>query len=128
MRKPPQRDPIRMHQRRATASRRVGEGAQCACGERRPHALIAGSITVICAQCQRRNRGQNIMDNHHIAGAANSPITIPVPVNDHRAELSAAQYDWPKATLENPEANPLLKIAACFRGFTDTLAYLLTTL
>jgi hypothetical protein len=64
------------------------------------------------------------MDNHHVAGKANSPVTIPVPVNDHRARLSVDQYDWPKRTLENPDRSPLIAAAGCVRGFTDTVIYL----
>ncbi len=64
------------------------------------------------------------MDDHHFAGKANSPATIRVPVNDHRARLSVAQSDWPKSTLANPNGSPLLASAACIRGFVDTLLYL----
>jgi hypothetical protein len=31
---------------------------------------------------------------------------MPIAVNDHRAILCVAQYDWPKDTLENPNADP----------------------
>ena len=65
------------------------------------------------------------MDNHHIAGRANHPITISVPANDHRAELSTAQYDWPEETLQNLKGCPLLRGAACVRGFADTIVYLM---
>ena len=65
------------------------------------------------------------MDNHHFAGKANSPTTVPVPVNDHRACLSVAQADWPKSTLVNPQGSPLLAAAACVRGFVDTVLYLI---
>jgi hypothetical protein len=51
-----------------------------------------------------------------------------VPVNDHRADLSVAQGDWPKQTLENPEGSPLLASAGKVRGFTDTNAYLMEKL
>ena len=64
------------------------------------------------------------MDEHHPAGKANNAATISVPVNDHRARLSPAQYDWPKATLENPDGSPLLAAAASVRGFVDTVIYL----
>jgi hypothetical protein len=63
-----------------------------------------------------------------VAGKANDRTTIPVPVNDHRTELSPAQYDWSKATLENPEGSPLLASAACIRGFVDTVIYLIKAL
>jgi len=64
------------------------------------------------------------MDKHHVAGNANSKVTIPVPANDHRAELTEAQYDWPKRTLENPDGSPLLAMAASIRGYVDTVGYL----
>jgi hypothetical protein len=51
-------------------------------------------------------------------------MTIAVPVNDHRAELSEAQHDWPKRTLENPDRSFLLSGAAHIRGFVDILVYL----
>jgi hypothetical protein len=128
MRQSPQRDPIRAHQRRAIAARRVGENAQCACGEKRPEALVSGSTPIICASCQRRRKGQSTMDDHHVAGRANSPITIPVRANDHRAVLSPAQFEWPQDTLENPEGLETLKAAACIRGVADTYDYLANTL
>jgi hypothetical protein len=67
------------------------------------------------------------MDQHHIAGKANSAITIGVPVNDHRAELTVAQQDSPRRTLENPDGSPLLSGAAHIRGFIDTHIYLIKT-
>jgi hypothetical protein len=60
-----------------------------------------------------------------MSAKANGPITIPVPVNDHRAELSVAQQDWPKETLENREGSPLIAAAACIRGYVDTDIYLM---
>ena len=63
------------------------------------------------------------MDNHHIAGKANSPITTSIPANDHQAQLSVAQYDWPPETLENRDGCPLLRGSACIRGFVDTVIY-----
>ena len=65
------------------------------------------------------------MDTHHPAGANNHPATIDVPVNDHRAVLSVAQYDWPSETLENPRRSPVLMIAAWIRRFIDMLGYLI---
>ncbi len=123
-RKLPPQDPIRTYQRKAVASRRVGSGRKCSCGETRPEALIAGSRPTICAACQRKKRGQSTLDAHHVAGESNSPVKIRVPVNDHRATLSPAQYDWPKKTRENPHRSPLLAAAASTRGYVDTTDYL----
>src|SRR5215467_9967630 len=99
-RKLPQTDPIAAYQRKTAAARRIGQNAQCICGEKRPEALITGSVPIICAACKRKQEGKATMDDHHAFGEANdSATTIPVPVNDHRAELSVAQQDWPKRTL-----------------------------
>lgn len=117
-------DPIRRYKRKATAARRIGGDRQCACGESRPEALVAGSKPVMCAACVRKKRGQATEDNHHPAGGANNPATIPIPVNDHRAELNVAQYDWPKETRENPDGSPLLAAAARIRGYLNTTDYL----
>lgn len=119
------RDPIAVDARKATAQRRVGIDARCACGETRPEALIRKANDVGCAECVRTKQGKTIMDNHHVAGKANSPVTIPIPVNDHRARLSVDQYDWPKRTRENPNRSPLLAAAACIRGFINTVVYLM---
>ena len=121
------RDPEAVWIRGARAARRVGVNAQCECGEMRPEAFVSNS-PVICAACDRTAHGKTSMDNHHVAGRANSPITIPLPVNDHRAELSPAQYDWPEATRKNPHGSPLLAFAGCVRGFADTIIYLVKDL
>lgn len=125
-RKLPRRDPRSAYRREAISARRIGEGNKCACGERRPEALIAGSVPVTCAKCNRLRKGQKKTDDHHIAGVANNPTaTIAVPVEDHWADLSTAQRDWPKKTLQNPDHSPLLSAAAHIRGFADLIVYLL---
>lgn len=121
----PQNDPIGAYQRKTTAARRVGENAKCACGEARPEALIAGSKPMICAECKRKQKGKTTMDDHHFGRRANNPLTVPVPVNDHSADLTVAQQDWPKETRDNPDGSPLLAAAACIRGFVDWVVYLM---
>ena len=68
------------------------------------------------------------MDNHHIAGNANSDLTISIRANDHRAHLSEDQKDWPAETLENPDGSPLLMASASIRGFIDVDLYLIEQL
>jgi hypothetical protein len=111
----PKRDPRGTHRRKVVAARRTGVNAACSCGERRPEALIPGK-PITCANCQRIAGGRTTVDQHHFAGRANSPATLPVPVNDHRARLSVAQADWPKSTLVNAEGSPLLAAAAASGG------------
>ena len=122
------KDPIKAAARQARAQRRVGEGAICACGEARPEALITGRKKTICFTCDALQRGKSLLEAHHVAGRANSPVTFEVPINDHRADLSVAQYDWPIATLRNLEGSPLLAASARIRGFIDMLLYLIRSL
>src|SRR5215471_12004564 len=103
-----QNDPIRVNQRKNTAARQVGLNAKCPCGESRPEALVVGSDPAICYECRKKQLGQSTIEDHHYAGAANSEITVPIKANCHRAELSVAQMDWPKPTLQNPDKSPLL--------------------
>jgi hypothetical protein len=124
----PPRDPIAAFERESRAARRVGQGSRCKCGERRPLALIPGSKPTICAACQREKLGRSLLDNHHPAGEANNPTTIPIPVNDHRAILNPEQYDWPQETWENPSGSPLLSGAACVRGYCETNNYMVAEL
>lgn len=126
--RPPSRDPIKTYQRDAAARRRVSPGARCACGETRPRTFIPGSEPLICAKCDRMRHGKSLNDNHHPAGEANSPVTLPIPVNDHRSILNVAQYDWPRLTLENPDGNSYRRMAANIRGYVDTQRYLSDTL
>ncbi len=114
-------DPILAAKRQNIAARRVGVGAACTCGETKPFALVTGSNPVICEECQRRTEGRSTFDDHHVAGEANDPLTVPVPANDHRAVLNVKQYDWPQRTLENRDGSPLLAAAAFIRGFCDTV-------
>jgi len=118
----PKRDPERAYVRKAIAKRRVGQ-RRCKCGESRPEALIPDSAW--CAECQRKHLGTATEDGHHYAGASNDPTKFPVPVNDHRADLTTAQLDWPKQTRENPDGSPALAAAARVRGFVDTVVFLI---
>lgn len=65
------------------------------------------------------------MDEHHFAAKANSPQTVALPANDHRAELNPAQYQWPQNVLENPDGSPLLAAAGMVLGFIDTVVCLI---
>jgi hypothetical protein len=121
------RDPIRAAARRATAARRVGLGAKCACGEDRPEFLIPRRAPVTCYRCERRRLGKSTNDHHHIAGRNNDSTTIPVDANGHR-DLSLNQYDWPTGTLRNQRGSPLLAGAARNRGVVDTNNYLADTM
>lgn len=117
-------NPRARHRREVLASRRVGSGRKSASGEARPQALINRKGRIICHELDRKGRRQSPWDGHHIFGIANSPVCLLVPVNDHRAVLSPAQYDWPRKTLKNRYGSPTLVHAAKIRGFGDLLIYL----
>jgi len=122
----PERDPEAAYARRAIAERRLGPNAKCTCGEARPEALIREKARAICHECKRKENDVKTEDDHHFAGQRNSSVTIPVPANDHVAELNAAQQDWQKQTRQNPDGSPLIAAAGCIRGFIDTVLYLLS--
>ena len=123
-----QRDPIRAHQRKSVSARRVGKNSRCKCGEARPEALIAGSKPIICAACQRRKQGLAVIDLHHVAGRKNSAIVAPVNVNDHRAVLSATQFDWPKLATKNRSARELIEASQSLWAVINYIEYLLNRL
>lgn len=127
-RKLPSRDPIGKELRRSRAQRRVGIDSKCDCGETRPEALIPTFTPMNCARCSRKQRGHSVLDRHHVAGKANHDLTIPIPVNDHRAILNEDMQDWPEETLENPNRSPLLAAAGCIRGFCSFVFYLIEEL
>jgi hypothetical protein len=118
-----QRDPIKEYVRNAKARRRVGSG-MCSCGEDRQFALISGRTPPTCYACDRIARGREHFEGHHVFGRRNGGPVIAVPINDHRAELSVAQYRWPRRTLENPCGSPLLAAAGMRRGTREMIAYL----
>lgn len=112
-------DPIGAAKRRSVARRRIGADKKCACGESRPLALIAGSDPPICIECNARKNGRTIWEKNHPARRSNDDRTVLVRANDHKAELTEAQYDWPEETLKNPDGNPLLVETARVRGDID---------
>ncbi len=120
-----ERDPIKAWARKTRAQRRAGKDAACTCGEQRPFALIAGHTPPICFACDRIAHGRGPYEWNHIFGRQNSAAQVRVPINDHRAVLSVAQYDWTPETLSNPHKCDLLEAAARLRGRADLLQYML---
>src|SRR5262249_22929846 len=72
-------------------------------------------------------QGASAVEAHHLAGRSNDDFTVPVLGNDHRV-LSGMQQLWPAETLRNPEASPVRRAAAAFRGFLDLLYLILDRL
>ena len=100
--------PIGAWLRDIRAQRRVGCKA-CACGEKRPFALLPGRSPPLCYRCERFAQGREPYERNHVFGKANSALTIRYPINDHRAVFSVKQYRWPPGALENPNGSPLLE-------------------
>ncbi len=90
------------------------------CGETNPAALTGTAPRIICYLCQALAAGRPPTEEHHPAGRNNSPVTVPIPANDHRV-LSDMQRAWPESTLRNPDGSPLLVAAAMLRGWLDVL-------
>lgn len=117
-------DPIKAGARNAKTQRRVGLNIKCSqCGDARPNMLVRNSRPKLCRKCYALKSGKKATETNHIAGKANSPITVEVPICDHRI-LSEAQYEWPPKTLQNPDGSPLLSIAGSMRGAADFIGEL----
>lgn len=115
-------DPVKAWARAARAQRRAGEDWACpTCGENRPHAKARD----VCFECDRLAQGREPYEDHHIFGRQNGGAQLRVSINDHRAELSVAQYSWPPKTMENASGSPLLRAAAYLRGLADAIRYVL---
>jgi hypothetical protein len=119
-------DPIRTGARKAKTQRRIGQGAICVdCGEGRAAMLVQRSRPRRCLDCYALNKGTKTTETHHIGGKANSPITVEVPIKDHRI-LSEAQYEWAPGTLQNVAGSPLIALAGCLHGIADFIGELVT--
>lgn len=59
------------------------------------------------------------MEDHHLAGRRNAPVTVVLPANVHRT-MTDEQRDWPEETLRNPGRSPIRRDAAWLRALLDT--------
>jgi len=101
------------------ADRLRGALACATCGYAWPEALVAGD-PIVCAECDARERGVATVEDHHLAGRANSTRTIRVGANEHRI-LTHFQRSWPVHTLRNVGRDSRLVRAAWLRGIADLL-------
>jgi hypothetical protein len=90
------------------------------CEETDPFALTGAAPNLVCREHLADELGRSWTEAHHPAGQHNDPFTVPVPADDHGA-LSERQALWPRDTLRNPDASPLLRMAAWLRGWLDVL-------
>ena len=96
----------------------LGRTARCGCGEREPLFLQKTSVGIECARCEAVRMTGKATEAHHVAGRANLDITVELDANTH-AQLSSAQWDWPRETLRNPRAHPARRLAAILRAIVD---------
>lgn len=120
-----ERDLLRSWVRKERAQRALGGDAACTCGERRAFALIRESNPTVCFRCDRVAHRRPPYEFNHIFGQNNSDATLPRPINDHRAVLSVAQYDWPRQVRENPEGSPVIAAAGMRLGARNEISYIL---
>lgn len=110
--------------RHARKMNRLGHDARCSqCGERDIRVLRKVRGMLLCADCHNNQSGRSVLEHHHIAGKKNDESWIAIPANLH-SRLSDDQYDWPTDTLRNPNSDPLIEIAAWFRGLHDLFVQL----
>lgn len=117
-------DPIKRGARKAKARRQVGLGSCVDCGESNVDRLVRRSRPRRCLPCYAARKGKKVTETHHIAGKANSPITVEVPIADHRV-LSEAQYEWPPGGPSNPDGSPLIAAAGFLDGAADFIEHLI---
>jgi hypothetical protein len=111
--------------RREAAIRRLGtRHPRCPCGETEPLALTGRHPQIRCYECQALAAGRSWIEQQHPQGRHNGPVTVPIPGNDHRV-IDDRKNDWPRQTLRNPDGSPLLRAAACLRGWLDTLRHII---
>lgn len=108
--------------RREARLRQLGtRGPRCiTCAESDPFALTLTPDGLRCYECQALAAGRSWIERQHPAGRRNHQATVPIPGNDHRV-IDDHKHDWPRDTLRNPDGSPLLRAAACLRGWLDTL-------
>lgn len=82
------------------------KGACCLCGEDRAVAML--NRGQLCYACDCRRRGRPETEAHHLFGRP-TPITIDLPVNDHRV-LDAMRLGRPR-WLREPGNDLLVNIA-----------------
>jgi hypothetical protein len=92
------------------------------CAETDPFALTGAAPNIVCHEHLADQEGQSWTQEHHISGQANSPEKVPIPANDH-GWISAIQSLWPRETLRNPDASPLLRAAAAVHGVLAVLRW-----
>jgi hypothetical protein len=90
------------------------------CAETDPFALTGVAPTILCREHLADALGHDWTEEHHPPGQHNDPSTVPVPANDH-GMLSELQALWPRDTLRNPDASPLVRAAAWLRAWLDML-------
>jgi hypothetical protein len=71
--------------------------------------------------------GRSPIEDHHVLGRANDPITIPVPGNLHR-QLSDRQRDWPRELRRHSHRDPLIWMATALLSHQEMLALSLALL
>ncbi len=93
------------------------------CDETNPFALTGIVPSILCYEHRAEENGRRWLEDQHWFGQHNDPLTSPIPGNDHRV-LSAFQDLWPRNTLRNAEASPLLKAAAALRAWLDVMRFI----
>jgi hypothetical protein len=111
---------LRAIARDATRARKFPPDARCGRCGRQEDLLLRSDNRILCYECQLAERGKAITEADHVAGRANSPLTIAVRASAHRSITEFRSRngidDWP-----NAEGNPLLTAAHFAAGLAAHL-------
>lgn len=109
--------------------RRLG-AAKPACGidgcpERDPRSLTGTWPDIVCCEHRAIAQGRWWIEWQHVAGRHNDPTIVPLPANWHALLTYRQQTAWSRDLLRNPDADPLLRVAASLRGSSETIEVIL---
>jgi hypothetical protein len=94
------------------------------CKETDPFALTGAHPEIVCREHLADAQGRGWTEEHHPPGQHNDPAAFPVAANEHGV-LSEHQALWPRDTLRNPHASPLIRAAAWIRAWVDLMSVIL---
>jgi hypothetical protein len=69
--------------------------------------------------------GRRTIEEQHVSGRHNSPVTAWLPSNPHAVATFLQQTSWRPELLRNPRSDPLLRLEAAIRGSRETLVAVL---
>jgi hypothetical protein len=111
---------LRAIARTESRARRLPADAKCDGCQGREALSPRPDGRILCYECQLIEAGKAPVEADHVAGRANSPLTVPLPANFHRSVTEFRDRNgvgqWPAA-----DGNPLIAVAHFVAGLAAYL-------